>query len=156
MRAITSITGVLAALAIATPASAAEPDRERFSFDTQPRVIGQCNGADLVSQFHITVTETVYYDREGDPARTRVHMRVAGTITNTGTGQTLETLGVRNITETADSFAVRGSGVHVVIRGVGTVEIEAGLEAEGGHYGYKLAGHRITGATDQLCAALSA
>jgi hypothetical protein len=156
MRAVTTSIAVLAALALAAPASAAEPDRERFSFDTQLGVIGHCNGADLVSQFHITITETVYYDREGDPARVRVHLSVPGTITNTGNGQTLETLGVRSITETADSFVVRGSGVHVVIPGVGTVEIEAGLEAEGGHYGYKLTGHRITGATDQICAALSA
>jgi hypothetical protein len=156
MRAAIPISAAIAALAIASPAGAAAPDRERSSFDTAPRVIGQCDDADLVSQFHITITETVYYDGDGEPARVRVHMSVPGTITNTGTGQTLETLGVRNITETADSFVVRGSGVHVVIPGLGTVELEAGLEAEDGHHGYRLTGHRITGATDEICAALSA
>ena len=51
--------------------------------------------------------------------------------------------------------ATKPTGVHVVVAGAGTLNIEAGLERYD-ERGYRLTGHRVSGATPELCAALSA
>jgi hypothetical protein len=143
-------------LALAAPVVAAPPSHDSFSFTTAPQVIGQCDGADLVAQFDINIRETVYFDADGDPGRVRIHISVPGTITHTGTGHVADASGVRTIFEDYGdgSFKATGSGVHVVVPGAGTLNIEAGLEREADG-DYRLTGHRITGATPDLCAALA-
>lgn len=155
MRSSPLIGAVALAVALATPAGAAPPAHESFSFTTAPRVIGQCDGADLVARFDITIRETVYFDADENATRVRIRMSVPGTITHTGTGQVAEATGVRNIFEDFGngSFKVTGSGVHVVFPGAGTLNIEAGMDREDDR-GYQLTGHRIVGATPALCAAL--
>lgn len=157
MRNPSLIAAVAFLVTLVAPANAAPPSHDSFSFTTAPQVIGQCGGADLVAQFDITLRETVYSDAAGNPTRVHLRMSVPGTVTHTGTGQVAEASGVRNIFEDVrdGSFAVAGSGVHVVVRGAGTLNIEAGLERDD-ERGYRLTGHRVSGATPELCAALSA
>ena len=157
MRKSPLITAAALSLALAAPAGAATPSQDSFSFTTAPQVIGQCDGADLVAQFDIAIRETVYFDADGNPTRVRIRMSVPGTITHTGTGQVAEAGGVRNIVEHYGdgSFKATGSGVHVVVPGAGSLNIEAGLERED-ERGYRLTGHRVSGASPELCASLSA
>jgi len=154
-------TPLLIALGIAAvaaaPAAALPPQHDSATFTTAPQVIGQCDGADVVAQFRITLRETVYFDSSGNPSRVTVRMAVRSTITNTATGASVTGTGVRVIREDFGdgTFEVTGSGVHVVVPGAGTLNIEAGLERETDGE-YTLTGHRVTGMTPEFCAALAA
>ena len=157
MRTLFILSAAALAMALAGPAGALPPHHATFSFAPAPQVIGQCDGDDVVARFQITVRETLFLDETGEPTGARVLMRVPSVVTNTGTGVSVTGTGVRVIRErfTDGWFQVSGSGVHVVVPGIGTLNLEAGLERERDGE-YTVTGHRVTGLTPEFCAALAA
>jgi len=148
------IPTAVAALAFAAPAAAVAPQTDVFTRPPgEPEVIGDCDGAPIAAQFGVTIKQTLFFDSAGEVVRVRRHIELDGTLTNLDTGATVAVGGVRVLSETAEEFRATGSGVHVVVPGLGTVAIEAGSERETAA-GYIVHGRRDP-VTDKLCAALA-
>jgi hypothetical protein len=112
-----------------TSASAIPPTVETVTRHLDFGVVGSCPGFKVTATFDPTRRETTFYNSEGIPIRQQVHVEVPGTVTNSVTGKTLTTTGVRNITRDLLTGAVKSTATntHVIVPGQGTVMLAAGL-----------------------------
>ncbi len=150
------LVALLTLLPIAS-ASAAQPTRETVQRVVDLGVVGSCQGFDVAAVFHVTRTITTFYDEDGNAIRRHVHVEIPGTYINTLTGKTLKTKGLRNIfiDLTDGSFKSNATNVHVVVPGMGTVMLGAGMFIIEDGEVVKEVGRTDPPITPELCEALS-
>jgi hypothetical protein len=123
-------TGSLVVLAL-SPASAlaVPPTVETITLHRDLGVVGSCPGFDVTATFDPTRRITTFYNAEGIPIRQQIHAEIPGTVTNSVTGKSLVTTGVRNITIDLLTGETKSTAtnVHVIVPGAGTVQLAAGL-----------------------------
>ncbi len=153
----TLVTLVLPLTLVAT-ASAAEPTRETVTLhrDINPFVV--CPGFNIIGSFDIAREITTFYDENGTPVMRIVRNDITGTLTNSVTGYSLPSDGVRIFhydLVTGELFTTGDNGVTKVPDG--------GVAIPGaGRYLFDATGHLVEhvgpdSATElaQLCAALA-
>ena len=118
-----AVAAVLSIL-VASTASARAPEqtRDEFSF---PTVNTSWCGFPILLTSTGSFTETVFFDREGNPVRYRLHSTDVTTATNPATGATLTGRQVVNVAESPESATRTGVPIHFNRPG-GTTLIEAG------------------------------
>jgi hypothetical protein len=120
--------------------------------------VGSCGDFDVLASFDVTRRETTFYNAAGTPIRLQVHVEAPGTVTNSVTGESLPTKGIRNITVNLITGERKstGSNVHVVVPGEGTVQLAAGMSQidENGEL-VREVGRLDPPVTPALCEALS-
>ena len=128
---ISPVLGVLISAVVLTPqpAFAIPPLVQTVTVTNNFGQIGVCGEDQITATFVATRRITTFYDDDGTAIRRQVHAEVPGVITNTATGNSLVTKGVRNITVNLVTGEVKStaSNVHVVVPGQGTVVLAAGL-----------------------------
>jgi hypothetical protein len=117
---------------------------------------GECNGHLIVADFDFVRTLTTFYS-DGVPVRQVIHAQISGTTRDTVTGVSLPTFGVRVIFLTGTGQFIRSTGTntHIVVPGVGTVQIAAGndgIDDEGNFFAH---GREYGPLTEALCEALA-
>ena len=151
--------GSLVVLALSpTCAFAKAPTVETVTLHRDFGVVGSCPGFDVTATFDPTRRITTFYDAEGTPIRQQIHAVVPGTVTNSVTGESLPTTGVRNITVDllTGEFKSTATNTHVIVPGQGTVQLAAGLvEIDGDGNLVKEVGRQDPPVTPALCAALA-
>jgi hypothetical protein len=151
--------GSLALLALSPiSASAVAPTVETVTLHRDFGVVGSCPGFDVTATFDPIRRITTFYNAEGEPIRQQIHVEIPGTVTNSVTGKTLTTTGVRNITVDLLTGEVKSTAtnVHVIVPGQGTVQLAAGLiqlDASGNLV--KEVGRADPPVTPELCEALA-
>ena len=147
----------LLALAPLASTSAAQPTRETVSITRNFGVVGSCDDFDVRAVFYVTRHITTFYDQEGNPVRRHVHVEIPGTYTNTVTGKTLQTTGLRNIFFDLTDGTVKSNAtnVHVVVPGMGTVMLAAGMFITEDGELVKEVGRLDPPVTPEVCEALS-
>jgi hypothetical protein len=148
---------VAGALALATVASATPPTVETMTVHRHFVFSDACGTFSVIADFDAERRITTFYDQDGNPIRRVIHGETPGTITNSVTGKSLPAFGVRVITTDLLTGAVTSTGtnVHVVVPGMGTVELGAG------HFGIDDNGEPFTDGrldppvTEALCEALA-
>jgi hypothetical protein len=80
MRRLLSIAGLAVPLALAAPATAAEPARETMTLHRVVNPFVSCPGFAVVGTFDITREITTYYD--ATPVMRIIHADITGTLTN--------------------------------------------------------------------------
>jgi hypothetical protein len=120
-------------------------------------VVGSCDGFDVSAAFDPTRRITTYYDSDGMPIREQIHAEIPGIYTNLGSGATLATTGLRNITRdlVTGEFTSTGSNVHVVVPGQGSVLLASGFFSVDESGNVREVGRQDPPLTDALCAALA-
>jgi hypothetical protein len=112
-----------------TSAFAVPPTVETVTLHRDLGVIGSCPGFNVTATFDPMRRITTFYNAEGIPIRQQVHAEIPGTLTNSVTGKSLPTTGIRNITTDLLTGETKSTAtnVHVVVPGQGTVQLAAGL-----------------------------
>ena len=139
-------------------ASAIPPTVETVTLHRNFGVVGSCPGFDVTATFDPTRRITTFYNAEGDPIRQHIHVEVPGAVTNSVTGKSLTTTGVRNITIDLLTGETKSTAtnVHVIVPGKGTVQLAAGLaEIVGDDIVVKQVGRQDPPVTPALCDALA-
>jgi hypothetical protein len=151
--------GSLVVLALSpTSASAVPPTVETITRHLDFGVVGSCPGFDVTATFDPTRRITTFYNAEGIPIRQQIHVEVPGTVTNSVSGKTLPTTGVRNITVDLLTGETKSTAtnVHVIVPGQGTVQLAAGLfEIDAAGNLVKEVGRADPPVTPALCDALA-
>jgi hypothetical protein len=119
-------------LIVAAPAAAAQPAMDLLSFTTDPYVIAECDGYDVMEQVDVTILEMDFFNSSGDFVRHVAHAASTGTEWRTDTGAVLATYqdAGGTFTATADNVFT-WTGIHnqwtltdgTVIRDVGRVVV---------------------------------
>ena len=95
-----------------------------------------CGTFSVIADFHAERRVTTFYDQDGNPIKSVIHAKIPGAITNSVTGKSLPVFGERIITTDLVTGAVTSTGTaaHVVVPGMGTVNLgagHAGIDADG-------------------------
>jgi hypothetical protein len=141
-----------------TSASAVPPTVETVTRHLDFGVVGSCPGFDVTATFDPTRRITTFYNSEGIPIRQQIHVEIPGTVTNSVTGKTLATTGVRNVTVDLLTGELKSTAtnVHVIVPGQGTVQLAAGLlELDAAGNLVKEVGRADPPVTPALCDALA-
>jgi hypothetical protein len=150
--------GSLALLALSPiSASAVPPTVETVTRHLDFGVVGSCPGFDVTATFDPTRRITTFYNSEGIPIRRQIHVEIPGTVTNSVTGKTLASTGVRNITVDLLTGELKSTATnaHVIVPGQGTVQLGAGLfELDAAGNLVKEVGRADPPVTPALCDAL--
>src|SRR6478752_192885 len=153
------LPGLLLALAVASPVAAVGAPTSVHVDLVRTFPVGECPGFDAVGEFHISRTETTFYDASGMPQRLIAHASLAGSrIINATTGAWLTATGMRIITRDLvnGGSTSTGTNVHVIVPGDGTVDISAGrlVQDAEGNIVFEV-GRQDGPITDALCTALA-
>jgi hypothetical protein len=121
---------VAGALALTTVAAAIPPTVETQTVHRHFFFADACGTFSVIADFDAERRVTTFYDQDGNPIRRVIHGEGTGTITNSVTGKSLPVTFVRHITTDLLTGAVSSTGInsHVVVPGMGTVELGAGHE----------------------------
>jgi hypothetical protein len=133
MRRMTSL-GLAGAmvLIVAAPAAAAKPARDVLQFTTDPYVIAECDGYDVMEQVDVNIREMDFFDKSGNFVRHVSHAASTGVEWRSDTGALLATYQDAGGTFTATANNVfTWTGIHnqwtrtdgTVIRDVGRVVV---------------------------------
>jgi hypothetical protein len=116
------------ALALAAAAGATAPTVETITVHRHFVFADACGTFSVIADFDAERRVTTFYDQDGNPIKSVIHAKIPGTITNSVTGKSLPAFGERVITTDLVTGAVSSTGtnVHVVVPGMGTVELGAG------------------------------
>jgi hypothetical protein len=115
-RRIAAMTGLIAALALAGPASA--NTIERFPFQEEFVDTASC-GVVLTTQISGDVAS--HFGNDGTWRFTQVKIRYAGVALDTATGATLELPARQNILDSGDVVATSGQGIFIRLAGEGVL-----------------------------------
>ena len=117
-----------APLLLAAPAAATAPTVETVTVHRHFEFPGACGSFGVIADFSAERRITTFYDQEGNTVRTVIRATTPGTVTNSVTGTTLPAFGERFLIFDANGVLVSSTGtnVHVVVPGMGTVQIAAG------------------------------
>jgi hypothetical protein len=154
-RTILTILAVLTVLTV-IPASAAAPDiywiEEEFSYQVQ------CDGFTLDGEGTDLIRVATFYDKEGNPVRTVLNIRYAGTLIHSVTGETWRDpqYAMFQIDHLKGTAGYAGLIYRITVPGKGVVVIDAGRVVFGEEGVIFEAGpHQVLNGGDQvLCAAL--
>jgi hypothetical protein len=151
--------GSLVALALSpVSASAVPPTVETVTLHRDFGVVGSCPGFDVTATFDPTRRITTFYNAERIAIRRQIHAETPGTVTNSVTGKTLVSTGVRNITFDLLTGEMKSTATntHVIVPGQGTVDLGAGLfELDAAGNLVKVVGRQDPPVTPALCDALA-
>jgi hypothetical protein len=131
-RVATGLAIALITLAAAGPVGAASPETELLTFTTDPYLIAECDGYDVLEQDDVSIRILAFFDRNGDFVREVFHSTTSGVVWRSDTGELVATYSDAGGTFTAtaqNSFT--WTGVHnewtltdgTVIRDVGRVVV---------------------------------
>jgi hypothetical protein len=134
MRRSIALLPVLAvlALAAASPAAANSPEFHTVTFTTDPYVLAECDGYDVMEQLDVSMRIQVFFDRNGEVLREVTHATDSGIDWRSDTNEQLATYSDAGGTFTAAVNNVfTWTGIHnlwtltngEVIRGVGRVVV---------------------------------
>ena len=116
-----------------------------------------CPGFQIQAAFHIDRRVTTYYDADGAAIRQTIHADLAGSFTqNMSTGYSIPIIGVRYIETDLLTGEIKSTGTnaHVLLPGLGTIQIGAGQTTlDGGQLVFE-AGRLDPGGSPALCQAL--
>jgi len=138
-------------------AAAMSPTVETVTVHRHFVFAGACGTFSVIADFDAERRVTTFYDQDGNPIKLVIHAKTPGTITNSVTGKSLPAFGERVITTDLITAAVSSTGtnVHVVVPGMGTVELGAGHTGIDDN-GEPFADGRLDPpASAELCAALA-
>ena len=140
-----------------TPASATPPSEDTVQVHVDLGIVGTCGAFDVRATFEATRRITTFYDVDGTPIRQHVHAEIPGLMTNTVTGKSLASTGVRNITRDliTGEFKSTATNVHVIVPGQGTVQLASGLVSIDEFGNVRQVGRQDSDVTPALCQALS-
>ena len=125
---VTNLTFLLIIPAV-SPAAAAQPEATPFREVITNRVVGNCDGFDIIENAEIEGRETTYFDRDGKPSRISIHGHYSWTLTNSVTGEFLvdapdPILAVIDFER--ETFALKGLHYRITVPGQGIVVLDAG------------------------------
>lgn len=154
--ALATVASAVAVLTLAAPALAASPTVQEQHI-VRSLVAGECDDHLVIADFDFMRTLTTFYDNDGVVVRQVIHAQLSGTVRDTVTGAALPVMGVRNVLLSGSGQLVRSTGtnVHVVVPGLGTVQIGAGnfgFDDEGNYFEH---GRLDPPITARLCEALA-
>ena len=161
-RALVLATATLAAAAVvALPgaASAAPPIRETVQLTRTVPTFATCDGFLVKAIFELTREITTFTDEAGTPVRRHIHVTTTGVLSNSVTGYSLPSTGVRIFKYdllTGESFTTGSNTVVHQPGGGGNIMLGTGrlqFDAAGQVVGYS--GPTDDGEWAALCAALS-
>lgn len=156
----TAVLTVTAAVALSGAASADAPTRETVRLTRQIPTFASCDGFLVKAAFDLVREITTFTDEAGVPVRRRVHATISGTVSNSVTGYSLPSTGVRNFEfdlAARESFSTGSNTVVHLLGGGGAIHLGTGRlqfdDTTGQVVGY-------SGPTDErdyqsLCAALA-
>ena len=115
-------------LGLAPVAAAIAPSVETITVHRHFVFPDACGTFSVIADFDAERRVTTFYDSDGAPIRVVIHAKIPGTITNSVTGKSLPVFGERVITTDLLTGAVTSTGTaaHVVVPGMGTVNLGAG------------------------------
>ena len=131
-RMATGLAITLITLAAAGPVAAVAPETELVSFTSDPFVIAECDGYDVLEQDDISIRILAYFDRDGEFVREVLHATNSGVVWRSDTHELLATYSDAGGTFTATAEnTFTWTGVHnewtltdgTVIRDVGRVVV---------------------------------
>ena len=97
-------SGVLATIAIVGPVAATAPQRQVFNFETDPYVLAECDGYDVVEQLTVYSVVDSYFDANGGWVRDVVHSTTTGTDWRSDTG-----LQIASFSDAGGTFTARSN-----------------------------------------------
>jgi hypothetical protein len=138
-------------------AEAMPPTVETMTVHRHFVFLDACGSFSVIADFDAERRITTFYDQDGNPIRQVLHAEIPGTITNSITGKSLPAFGVRVITIDllTGAFSSTGTDVHVVVPGMGTVQLGAGRTAIDDNGEPFAAGRLDPPVTAALCEALA-
>ena len=149
-----------AAVAVPAASSAAAPTRETVQLTRQIPTYATCDGFVVKATFELTREITTFTDQAGTPVRRQIHATIDGVLSNSVTGSSLASNGVRNFSfdlVTLTSFSTGSNTVVHQPRGGGSIMLGTGRlqfdDTTGQLVGYN--GPTDDGEYDDLCAALA-
>jgi hypothetical protein len=77
-RLLTPVMGLAMALAVVSPAAASAPARWLDEFTTDPYVIAECDGYNVMEQVDVHIAQFDFFDQNGDLARHVSHAASTG------------------------------------------------------------------------------
>jgi hypothetical protein len=157
MRRLLAFVPIGLALAVPATATADAPTVETVIVPRHFVFTDACGTFGLIADFMAERRVTTFYDQDGTPITRVIHAKTPGTLTNSVTGKSLPIFGERVITTDLLTGAVRATGVngHVVVPGMGTVQLGAGqmgIDEDGEPFAH---GRLDPAVTDALCEALA-
>ena len=125
--AITAAT--VATAALATAAAAAEPQRQVVVVDRFIPAQTVCDGFVIDGAYHLVRELTTFTDDTGTPTRQIIHVTVDGVLTNTSTGESATSTGVRVFHTDLISGAIFTTASNALIHnpGGGAITLGTGL-----------------------------
>ena len=141
---------------VATPVAATSPTIVEVQL---VRILtNTCPGFLIQATFHVDRRVTTFYDADGTAIRQTIHADLAGSFTqNVSTGYSIPIIGVRYIETNLLTGEVKSTGTnaHVLLPGLGTIQIGAGQTImDGGQLVFD-AGRLDPGGSPALCEALA-
>ncbi len=149
-----------AAVAVPAASSAAAPTRETVQLTRQIPTYATCDGFVVKATFQLTREITTFTDQAGTPVRRQIHATIDGLLSNSVTGSSLASNGVRNFSFDLVTLTSFSTGSNTVVHqpgGGGSIMLGTGRlqfdDTTGQLVGYN--GPTDDGEYDDLCAALS-
>jgi hypothetical protein len=142
---------------VATPASAAPPERQTITGTYENDVIAACDGFDVLRNGTFTVVRTTFFGADGEPVRVQIHVTRNAVVANSVTGKTARDDAVWTLVFDLAGGTLSGSGKfeNVTVPGHGSARYDIGHFVESTE-GESFAGSGRTSAGDEaLCAALA-
>lgn len=104
-RILTLAAASLLTLALAGPTLATQPGSETVTFTSDPYVLGECDGYDVLEQDQVSMRVRTFVDRSGDVVREVTHATDVGDVWRSDTGARLATY-----SDAGGTFTVRANG----------------------------------------------
>ena len=149
-----------AAVAVPAASSAAAPTRETVQLTRQIPTYATCDGFVVKATFELTREITTFTDQAGTPVRRQIHATIDGVLSNSVTGSSLASNGVRNFSFDLVTLTSFSTGSNTVVHqpgGGGSIMLGTGRlqfdDTTGQLVGYS--GPTDDGEYDDLCAGLS-
>ena len=149
-----------AAVAVPAASSAAAPTRETVQLTRQIATYATCDGFVVKATFQLTREITTFTDQAGTPVRRQIHATIDGLLSNSVTGSSLASNGVRNFSFDLVTLTSFSTGSNTVVHqpgGGGSIMLGTGRlqfdDTTGQLVGYN--GPTDDGEYDDLCTALS-
>ncbi len=95
MRRLLFLGALVLPLAFAAPAAAVEPTHQTVTLHRVINPFWSCSGFAVIGEFDVTRDITTFYDQDGTAVMRIIRGDITGTLTNSVTGYSLPTAGVR-------------------------------------------------------------
>ena len=147
-------------MAVPATSSAAAPTRATVQLTRQIPAFATCDGFVVKATFELTREIITFTDEAGTPVRRQIHATIAGVLSNSATGYSLASYGIRNFSFDLVTLTSFSTGSNTLVHqpgGGGTINLGTGRlqfdDTNGQVVGYH--GPTDDGEYDDLCAALS-